>query len=68
MTTEAYDTLDDERLLGMVARAHEPALGELYDRYHRLVFSMALNFLGDHSVAEEVTQDVYMRIWRRAGS
>lgn len=68
MKAESYAALDDERLLGMVAQAHEPALGELYDRYHRLVFSMAYNVIGDYSEAEEITQDVYLRIWRRAGS
>ena len=46
----------------------ENALGELYDRYSRLVFSIALNSLGEGSAAEEVTQDVFFRVWKNAAS
>lgn len=38
----------------------------LYDRYNRLVFSVALAVVGDRSVAEEVTLDVFVRVWRGA--
>lgn len=61
-----YKKLDDSTLLRMIAQAQENALGELYDRYSRLVFSMALNSTGDASLAEEITQDVYLRIWNKA--
>jgi RNA polymerase sigma-70 factor (ECF subfamily) len=63
-----YSTLNDETLISLVARAHEDALGELYDRYSRLVFSLALNLVGDHASAEEVTLDVFTRIWEKAGT
>ena len=61
-----YSTLNDEVLIRLVARAYEDALGELYDRYHRLVFSLALNLVGDHAAAEEITLDVFMRLWEKA--
>lgn len=41
-------------------------MGELYDRFGRLVFSMALNSLADHSLAEDITQDVFLRVWKKA--
>jgi len=61
-----YQKLDDEALLRLVALAQERALGALYDRYARLVYSMALNATGDAGLAEEVTQDVFLRVWNKA--
>jgi len=61
-----YKKLDDPTLLRLVSQAEENALGELYDRYGRLVYSMALNAVGDPALAEEITQDVYLRIWNKA--
>jgi RNA polymerase sigma-70 factor (ECF subfamily) len=58
--------LDDEELIDLVARADEPALSELYDRYHRLVFSIALNVVGRPEEAEEVTLDVFVLLWQKA--
>jgi RNA polymerase sigma-70 factor, ECF subfamily len=44
----------------------QPAVGlaALYDRYGRLVYSMALRIAQDHGAAEEITQDVFLRCWR----
>jgi len=61
-----YSRYDDETLLTLIARASENALGELYDRYSRLVYSVALNALADPSQAEEITQDVFVRVWENA--
>lgn len=63
-----YQKLDDGTLLQLIAQTHENALAELYDRYSRLVFSMALNAVGDAALAEEITQDVYLRIWNKAST
>lgn len=61
-----YSTLDDENLVRLIVQARAEALSELYDRYSRLVFSLALNSVGDPATAEEVTQDVFLRVWQRA--
>ncbi len=61
-----YSTLDDKTLIRLIAHAHEDALGALYDRYSRLVFSLALNLLGDQATAEEITLDVFTRVWEKA--
>lgn len=61
-----YSGLDDESLLRLIAFAKTAALGEFYDRYSRLVYSLALFILNDPESAEEVTQDVFMRIWEKA--
>ena len=44
------------------------AISELYDRYNRLVYSLAYFIVGDTSTAEEVTQDVFLRIWEKAST
>jgi len=63
-----YKKLDDETLIRLVTRSHSEALSELYDRFNRLVFGLALNAVHDQGLAEEITQDVFMRVWDRAGT
>lgn len=60
--------LDDERLIGLIAQAQEPALAQLYERYNRLVFSLALAIVNDRATAEEITLDVFMRVWQKAST
>src|SRR5262245_6445561 len=59
---------DDADLLKSIAGARAEALSELYDRYNRLVFSVSFAILGNHATADEVTLDVFVRVWRNAGS
>lgn len=59
---------DDGTLMTLIAQAQSEALSELYDRYHRLVFSVALAIVGDHATAEEITLDVFVLSWKQAGS
>ncbi len=61
-----YKLLDDEALMRLISHAQEQALGALYDRYNRLVYSMAFNTTGDSGLAEEITQDVFLRVWSKA--
>jgi RNA polymerase sigma-70 factor, ECF subfamily len=44
------------------------ALQALYDRTHRLVFTLALRITWDRQTAEEVTVDVFHDVWRRAAA
>ncbi|GAB4203303.1 MAG: sigma-70 family RNA polymerase sigma factor [Roseiflexaceae bacterium] len=59
-------TLRDDALLALIARRHDQALGVLYDRYIRLVYSVALRITGDRQTAEEVVQDVFQNVWQAA--
>jgi RNA polymerase sigma-70 factor, ECF subfamily len=61
-----YSKLENAQLMLMIAAQETAALGELYDRFGRLVYSMAYNVLGDGALAEEVTQDVFLRVWEKA--
>jgi RNA polymerase sigma-70 factor (ECF subfamily) len=56
----------DEELLQRIAQQDRSAMTELYDRYERVVFGFALRTVSDRGQAEEVVQDVFMRIWRNA--
>ena len=58
---------EDATLVLQVARGDAGALEELYGRYSAPVFSMALNLLKDYAAAEDVTQDVFVALWTRAG-
>jgi RNA polymerase sigma-70 factor (ECF subfamily) len=61
-----YSSLDDPALMRLIAQSQEAALAHLYDRYNRLVFSLALAIVQDRASAEEITLDVFMRIWQKA--
>lgn len=63
-----YSALDDETLIRQIAAARTEALGTLYDRYARLVFSLAYHAVGNYATAEEITQDVFTSIWEKAAT
>lgn len=63
-----YSKFDDEALVHLIERAQPEALSELYDRYSRLVFSLARHMVGESELAEEITQDVFFRVWEKAYS
>ena len=59
------DDLPDEQLMDHVVEAHdEAALSTLYNRYSRTVFGIGLKLLGDRSLAEELVQEVFLKVWR----
>lgn len=61
-----FSALDDVALLGLIARGRSEALSVLYDRYGRLVYTIAIHVVGDAETAEEITQDVFVRAWESA--
>jgi RNA polymerase sigma-70 factor (ECF subfamily) len=63
-----FSSLEDEVLIYLIAKKQVEALGELYDRYNRLVYSLALYMVGDSVAAEEITQDTFTRLWAQAES
>jgi RNA polymerase sigma-70 factor (ECF subfamily) len=56
----------DINLVQRITHKDADALSSLYDRYSRLVFSVALKILGSQEEAEEVTQDVFVQVWHKA--
>ena len=59
---------DDIQLIKLIAQSRQDAIDELFERYKRLVFSVAFAIVGDRSVAEEITLDVFVQVWQRAES
>ena len=57
---------DDGVLLQRIAAGDGDALLVLHKRYANLVYSMAWRVLQDVGLAEEVTQDVFMKLWQRS--
>jgi RNA polymerase sigma-70 factor (ECF subfamily) len=58
--------LTAEALVARIARHEETALGELYDRCAPRLLGMALRILPDRSAAEQVIEDVFVRLWQEA--
>ena len=58
--------LSDEELIRRSAGGDEKAISELYDRYSRPVYATGLRLLGDTSLAEELVQDAFTRVWTSA--
>ena len=58
-------TSRDIQLMQRVSQRDQQALLELYQYYGSLVYGMALKVLHAQVLAEEITQDVFMKIWRQ---
>src|SRR5262245_54378185 len=56
--------LSDGAMAALLREQPAAGVAALYDRYGRLVFSLALRIVQDHGAAEEITQDVFLRCWR----
>lgn len=68
-SAQSGSPLDDDLLLTQrVARGDEEALGLLYDRFGQAVYSLCLRIVRDSATAEELTQEVFVRLWRSAAS
>jgi RNA polymerase sigma-70 factor, ECF subfamily len=58
--------LSDELVMSRIQAGDQPALGLLFDRYSRLVLSVALRILHDTSEAQELVQDVFLYVFNKA--
>ena len=63
-----YEGPDDKELLALIVQQDRGSLESLYDRYAGAVYSLAVQMLRDSGAAEEVTQDTFFNVWRRASS
>ena len=61
-------TEDDASLLALVRSGDEHAMASLFDRYSKVVYSVALRVLRDPAAAEDVLQEIFMQIWRNPDS
>ncbi|MCU0566519.1 MAG: sigma-70 family RNA polymerase sigma factor [Oculatellaceae cyanobacterium Prado106] len=55
----------DAELIAALKSGQVNALGTLYDRYSRLVYGLAYRILGNSEEAEDMTQEIFLTLWRR---
>jgi RNA polymerase sigma-70 factor (ECF subfamily) len=58
----------DETLLKAIAAGHQQAMRALYQRHSTPVYRFARRLVGDDAAAEDVTSEVFLDVWRRAGT
>jgi RNA polymerase sigma-70 factor (ECF subfamily) len=69
MTSRRAIGLSDEQLMTSLDGPEvEGAISTLYDRYGRTVFGVGVKILGDSSLAEELVQEVFLKVWRSSGT
>lgn len=59
--------MSDARMMRRFQSGDPEAVRELYDRYGRAVFTVTLGALGDRVLAEEATQQTFIKAWKAAG-
>jgi RNA polymerase sigma-70 factor (ECF subfamily) len=55
----------DPELVRRLQQRDPHALGELYDRYSRIVYSLILRVVRDSGIAEDLVQETFLRVWNR---
>jgi len=63
---ESQDEPSDEALLNAIAGGAVWAMDSLYQRYSRILYSLAYRMVADHQIAEDLLQDAFLAVWRRA--
>lgn len=57
---------NDVELLKAIAAQDEGALAQLYDRYRAILFGLLVRILNNREEAEDVLQELFLQVWRRA--
>ena len=63
MTIDQLQEASDATLVVSIGRYHEDALAEVYRRHAGAVFALARRLLADRTLAEEIVQEVFLRLW-----
>jgi RNA polymerase sigma factor (sigma-70 family) len=66
--TDSGNELSDEALLDAIAGGAAWAMESLYQRYSRILYSLAYRMIADHQVAEDLLQDAFISVWKRSTS
>src|SRR5688500_15027377 len=61
----AIDAEDDREIIDRLTRRDPDALETIYNRYGKLVFSVILRVVRDSAIAEDLTQETFLRVWNR---
>src|SRR5437588_3884478 len=63
MTSDELSTASDATLVVSISRYRQEALAEAYRRHGGAVFGLAKRLLSDAAIAEELVQEVFLRLW-----
>ena len=63
-----YLLLADEDLISLTDGGDAQAFAALYDRHGRVAYSLAYRMMGERQAAEDLAQEAFIKVWRRAGS
>jgi RNA polymerase sigma-70 factor (ECF subfamily) len=58
--------MQDRELIEELQQGNLEALGEIYNRHHKMVYRTALAIVGDKEAASDLSQDVFLRLYRFA--
>ncbi|MEY2462957.1 MAG: polymerase sigma-70 factor, subfamily [Acidimicrobiaceae bacterium] len=65
MSAPDLTTASDAALVVSISRYHQEALAEAYRRHGGAVFGLARRLLNDPGIAEELVQEVFLRLWNQ---
>jgi RNA polymerase sigma-70 factor (ECF subfamily) len=65
---EQSGSRDDDAVMAAIQSRDDAALAVFYDRHSRLAFGLAYRLLGERGAAEDVVQEAFLNVWRRAES
>jgi RNA polymerase sigma-70 factor (ECF subfamily) len=63
MALQDWSTMGDAALAASIGSASQEALAEAYNRHSGAVHGLARRILRDETLAEEITQEVFLRLW-----
>jgi DNA-directed RNA polymerase specialized sigma24 family protein len=68
MGSKQSESRSDSQLMSAVAEGDRTALEQLYDRHISRCFGLAVHIVRESSIAEDVVQEVFVKLWSRPGS
>lgn len=60
-----HSPFNDIEVMKRIAERDEQAFGAIYDQYSRAIYSLAYRILQNNTLAEEVTQDTFLKVWQQ---
>ena len=63
--SEFYDPTTDAELANRAGLGDKAAFKQLYERYHPRVYAIAFRLCGQYTLADEITQDCFIRLWHK---
>ena len=59
---------EDEYLLSLLRQGSQDAFTQIYNKYYSMLYSLSCRYLQDRELAEDVVQQVYLRLWESRSS